>query len=120
MLQKFFHHLKKTPGNNFQNVNTATYSSLALSKTERRYVTTTDGKRCWFGWFYLQILTPQKKYPTLLYCQGGPQSPLTHFIPTDGIYSWLLTVILLWLKPSRNARHGVAWNEQISKDWVVR
>jgi hypothetical protein len=57
---EIFYHLKKTPGNNFQNVNTATYSSLTLSKTERRYVTTTDGKRCWFGWFYRQILTPQK------------------------------------------------------------
>jgi hypothetical protein len=60
MLQKFSYHLKKTPGNNFQNVNTATYSSLTLSKTERRYVTTTDGKKM-LVWVVLPlILTPQK------------------------------------------------------------
>jgi dipeptidyl aminopeptidase/acylaminoacyl peptidase len=56
------------------NVNTATYDSLELSKTERRYVTTTDGKKM-LVWV---ILPPNfdatKKYPTLLYCQGGPQS----------------------------------------------
>jgi dipeptidyl aminopeptidase/acylaminoacyl peptidase len=59
------------------NVNTATYDSLALSKTERRYVTTTDGKKM-LVWV---ILPPNfdatKKYNTL-YCQGG-QKRLTQF-----------------------------------------
>jgi dipeptidyl aminopeptidase/acylaminoacyl peptidase len=44
MLQKFSYHLKKNTWK-LSNVNTATYSSLTLSKTERRYVTTTDGKK---------------------------------------------------------------------------
>jgi hypothetical protein len=51
---------RKTPGNNFQNVNTATYSSLTLSKTERRYVTTTDGKKMLVWVVTTSILTKQK------------------------------------------------------------
>jgi hypothetical protein len=42
------------------NVNTTIYDSLALSKTERRYVTTTDGKKCWYGLFCHLILMLQK------------------------------------------------------------
>jgi dipeptidyl aminopeptidase/acylaminoacyl peptidase len=61
--------LKKNTWKQLSNVNTATYSSLALSKTERRYVTTTDGKKdVGLGGYYLNF-DKTKKYPTLLYCQ---------------------------------------------------
>jgi dipeptidyl aminopeptidase/acylaminoacyl peptidase len=36
-------------------------------------------KKMPFGLFYLQIFDATKKYPTLLYCQGGPQSALSQF-----------------------------------------
>jgi dipeptidyl aminopeptidase/acylaminoacyl peptidase len=57
---------------------TPTYSTLALSKTEKRYVTTTDGKNVSLGGASTNF-DASKKYPTLLYCQGGPQSALTQF-----------------------------------------
>jgi dipeptidyl aminopeptidase/acylaminoacyl peptidase len=78
MLQRFFFDLKKNTWKQITNVNTATYDSLALSKTERRYVTTTDGKKM-LVWVILPQILMLQKYPTLLYCQGGPQSALTQF-----------------------------------------
>jgi dipeptidyl aminopeptidase/acylaminoacyl peptidase len=79
MLQEFLT-LKKNTWKQITNVNTATYDSLALSKTERRYVTTTDGKNVWV---ILPNFDATKKYPTLLYCQGGPQSALILFFPLE-------------------------------------
>ena len=71
--------LKKKVWNQLSDVNSATYSTLALSKTERRYVTTTDGKKMLVWVILPPNFDASKKYPTLLYCQGGPQSPLTQF-----------------------------------------
>ena len=115
----FSYHLKKNTWKQLSNVNTATYNSLTLSKTERRYVTTTDGKKM-LVWVVLPPnFDPSKKYPTLLYCQGGPQSPLTQFYS----YRWNLQLMAangyIVVAPNRRGMqgHGVEWNEQISKDW---
>ena len=111
--------LKTNTWKQLSNVNIATYNSLALSKTERRYVTTTDGKKM-LVWVVLPPnFDASKKYPTLLYCQGGPQSPLTQFYS----YRWNLQLMAangyIIVAPNRRGMqgHGVAWNEQISKDW---
>ncbi|TDD78422.1 S9 family peptidase [Flavobacterium caseinilyticum] len=115
----FSYNLKKNTWKQLSNVNSAIYNSLALSKTERRYVTTTDGKKM-LVWV---VLPPNfdatKKYPTLLYCQGGPQSALTQFYS----YRWNLQLMAangyIVVAPNRRGMpgHGVEWNEQISKDW---
>ena len=111
--------LKKKVWNQLSNVNTATYSTLVLSKTERRYVTTTDGKKM-LVWV---ILPPNfdgsKKYPTLLYCQGGPQSPLTQFYSFRWNFQLMAANGYIVVAPNRRGMqgHGVEWNEQISKDW---
>ena len=115
----FSYNLNKNTWKQLSNVNSATYNSLALSKTERRYVTTTDGKKM-LVWV---VLPPNfdatKKYPTLLYCQGGPQSALTQFYS----YRWNLQLMAangyIVVAPNRRGMpgHGVEWNEQISKDW---
>ncbi len=115
----FSFNLKKKNWIQLSNVNTATYSTLALSKTERRYVTTTDGKKM-LVWV---ILPPNfdatKKYPTLLYCQGGPQSPLTQFYSYRWNFQLMAANGYIVVAPNRRGMqgHGVAWNEQISKDW---
>jgi dipeptidyl aminopeptidase/acylaminoacyl peptidase len=58
-----------------------------------------------------------KKYPTLLYCQGGPQSALTQFYS----FRWNFQLMAAngYIAPNRRGMpgHGVEWNEQISKDW---
>ncbi|TDD93534.1 S9 family peptidase [Flavobacterium cellulosilyticum] len=111
--------LKKKAWKQISNVNTATYNSLALSKTVKRYVTTTDGKKM-LVWL---ILPPNfdatKKYPTLLYCQGGPQSALTQFYSFRWNFQLMAANGYIIVAPNRRGMpgHGVEWNEQISKDW---
>ncbi|CAH0337165.1 Dipeptidyl-peptidase 5 [Flavobacterium sp. CECT 9288] len=115
----YSYNLSKKTWKQLSNVNTATYSTLALSKTEKRYVTTTDGKKM-LVWVVLPPnFDASKKYPTLLYCQGGPQSALTQFYS----YRWNLQLMAangyIVVAPNRRGMpgHGVAWNEEISKDW---
>lgn len=115
----FSYDLKKKIWKQLSNINTATYNSLVLSKTEKRYVTTTDGKKM-LVWV---ILPPNfdaaKKYPTLLFCQGGPQSPLTQSYSFRWNFSLMAAQGYIIVAPNRRgmAGHGVEWNEQISKDW---
>ncbi|MGO4905553.1 alpha/beta fold hydrolase [Flavobacterium sp. W20_MBD1_R3] len=115
----FSYNLKQNSWKQLSNVNSATYDSLALSKTERRYVTTTDGKKM-LVWVVLPPnFDASKKYPTLLYCQGGPQAALTQFYS----FRWNLQLMAangyIVVAPNRRGMpgHGVEWNEQISKDW---
>jgi dipeptidyl aminopeptidase/acylaminoacyl peptidase len=111
--------LKKKVWNQLSNVNTATYSTLALSKTERRYVTTTDGKKMLVWVILPPNFDASKKYPTLLYCQGGPQSPLTQFYSFRWNFQLMAANGYIVVAPNRRGMqgHGVEWNEQISKDW---
>ena len=111
--------LKKKSWKQLTNINAAVYDTLALSKTEKKYVTTTDGKKM-LVWV---ILPPNfdatKKYPTLLYCQGGPQSALTQFYSFRWNFQLMAANGYIVVAPNRRGMpgHGVAWNEQISKDW---
>jgi dipeptidyl aminopeptidase/acylaminoacyl peptidase len=99
-------------------VNDGVYKTLSLSKVEKRMVPTTDGKQMLVWVVYPPDFDPAKKYPTLLYCQGGPQSALTQFYS----YRWNLQLMAangyIVVAPNRRGMpgHGVAWNEQISKD----
>lgn len=100
-------------------VNDDIYSKIGLCKTERRMVKTTDGKEMLSWVIYPPNFDPNKKYPVLLYCQGGPQSPLTQFYS----YRWNLQLMAsqgyIVVAPNRRGMHGygVKWNEDISKDW---
>jgi len=115
----FSYDLKKNTWKQLTNTNKAIYDSLALAKFERRYVTTTDGKKM-LVWV---ILPPNfddtKKYPTLLYCQGGPQSPLTQAYSFRWNFSLMAAQGYIVVAPNRRGMsgHGVEWNEQITKDW---
>ncbi len=99
-------------------VNDAAYAGIAKSKVEKRLVATTDNKQMLVYVVYPPDFDPSKKYPTLLYCQGGPQSALTQFYS----FRWNLQLIAangyIVVAPNRRGMpgHGVAWNEQISKD----
>ncbi len=111
--------LKKKTWLQLTKVNDEAYSKLSLPKYERRYVSTTDGKKM-LVWV---ILPPNfdrtKKYPALLYCQGGPQSPLTQSYSFRWNFSLMASQGYVVVAPNRRGMHGhgVAWNEQISKDW---
>ncbi|MFV5690540.1 alpha/beta fold hydrolase [Flavobacterium sp. LT1R49] len=111
--------LNKNSWKQLSNVNTTSYNSLALSKTERRYVTTTDGKKMLVWVILPPNFDASKKYPTLLFCQGGPQAPLTQGYSFRWNFQLMAANGYIVVAPNRRGMqgHGVEWNEQISKDW---
>ncbi|HJR99647.1 MAG TPA: prolyl oligopeptidase family serine peptidase, partial [Flavobacterium sp.] len=101
------------------NINFEIYNSLSLSKTEKRYVTTSDGKEMLVWVIFPPNFDASKKYPTLLYCQGGPQSALSQFYSFRWNFQLMAANDYIIVAPNRRGMpgHGVEWNEQISKDW---
>jgi dipeptidyl aminopeptidase/acylaminoacyl peptidase len=100
-------------------VNADVYQKLGLSKVEKRYVRTTDGKQMLVWVIYPPGFDSKKKYPTLLYCQGGPQAPLTQFYSFRWNFQLMAANGYIIVAPARRGMpgFGVEWNEQISKDW---
>ena len=109
-----------TTGNTVQltHVNDGAYASIGLSKTERRFVKTSDGKDMLVWVIYPPDFDPAKKYPTLLYCQGGPQSPLTQSYSMRWNFQLMAANGYIVVAPNRRGMpgHGTTWNEEISKD----
>ncbi len=100
-------------------VNDDAYKNIAMSKVEQRRVTTTDGKQMLVYVIYPPNFDSSKKYPSLLYCQGGPQSPLTQSYSFRWNFSLMSAGGYIVVAPNRRGMygHGREWNEQISKDW---
>ncbi len=100
-------------------VNDAFYAGINLCKTERRFVQTTDNKKMLVWVIYPPGFDPAKKYPTLLYCQGGPQSPLTQFYSFRWNFQLMASQGYIVVAPGRRGMpgYGTKWNEQVSKDW---
>jgi dipeptidyl aminopeptidase/acylaminoacyl peptidase len=100
-------------------VNDDTYKGLAMCKSERKFVTTTDGKKMLVWVIYPPDFDPAKKYPTLLYCQGGPQAALTQFYSYRWNFQLMASQGYIVVAPNRRGMpgHGTKWNEQVSKDW---
>lgn len=101
------------------NENKELYSSILESKVESRTIKTTDGKDM-FAWvIYPPDFDPSKKYPTLLYCQGGPQSALTQTYSMRWNFQLMAAQGYIVIAPNRRGMpgHGVEWNAAISKDW---
>jgi dipeptidyl aminopeptidase/acylaminoacyl peptidase len=100
-------------------VNDDTFNQLSLSKVEKRYFKTTDDKRLLVWIIYPPDFDKAKKYPTLLYCQGGPQAPLTQFYSFRWNFQLMAANGYIIVAPDRRGMpgFGVEWNEKISKDW---
>jgi dipeptidyl aminopeptidase/acylaminoacyl peptidase len=100
-------------------VNDAVYKRVASSKTERRWVTTTDNKKMLVWVIYPPDFDPQKKYAALLYCQGGPQSPLTQSYSFRWNFHLMASQGYIVVAPNRRGMpgHGTKWNEAVSRDW---
>jgi len=101
-------------------VNDSIYNTIGKCKTERRWIPTTDGKKMLVWVIYPPDFDATKKYPTLLYCQGGPQSALTQFYSYRWNFQLMASQGYIVVAPNRRGMpgHGTKWNEQISKDWA--
>ena len=99
--------------------NDAIYQDIKMSKVEKRMVKTTDGKDMVTWVIYPPDFDPNKKYPTLLYCQGGPQGALSQFYSYRWNFQLMVAQGYIVVAPNRRGMpgHGVEWNEQISKDY---
>ena len=93
---------------------------LSLGKVQQRWVKTTDGKNmlCWI--ILPSDFDPSKKYPTLLFCEGGPQTPVSQ----SWSYRWNFQIMAangyVIVAPNRRGLPGFgsAWNEAVSGDWT--
>ncbi len=104
--------------NQLTHVNDAFYNTIGKVKSERKWITTTDNKKMLVWVVYPPDFDSTKKYPTLLYCQGGPQSPLTQFYSFRWNFQLIASQGYIIVAPNRRGMpgHGTKWNEQISKD----
>ncbi len=100
-------------------VNRASYEKIKMSPIKRRVIPTTDGKKMLAWVVYPPDFDSSKKYPTLLYCQGGPQSALTQFYSFRWNFQLMAAHGYIVIAPNRRGMpgQGVKWNEEISKDW---
>ncbi len=100
-------------------VNDGVYSSLAMCSWQKKYVTTTDNKQMLVWVVFPPHFDSTKKYPTLLYCQGGPQSALTQFYSFRWNFQLMASQGYVIVAPDRRGMpgFGTQWNEQVSKDW---
>ena len=95
------------------------FADIDMPSVEKRMVPTTDGKEMLTWVVYPPQFDPNKKYPAILYCQGGPQSPVSQFWS----YRWNLALMAangyIVIAPNRRGLPGFGseWNAQISKDY---
>ena len=95
------------------------YDQLEMGKVEGRWMKTTDGKQMLTWVIYPPKFDPNKKYPTLLFCEGGPQSPVSQFWS----YRWNFQIMAandyIIVAPNRRGLPGFGneWNEAISGDY---
>lgn len=115
----FLVNVKKGSMEKITHVNDDFYESLDLSLVEARDIETVDGKQMHTWVIYPPNFDPNKKYPTLLYTQGGPQSALSQFYSFRWNFQIMAAHGYIVVAPNRRGMpgHGVEWNEQISKDW---
>lgn len=100
-------------------VNQNIYDVIRMGEVKERWVTTTDNKRM-LVWL---ILPPNfdstRKYPAILYCQGGPQSAVSQFFSYRWNFQLMAANDYVVIAPNRRGlpTFGQAWNDQIAQDY---
>ena len=95
------------------------YAQIERSTVVPRWQKTTDGKQMLTWIIYPPHFDPSKKYPTILYCEGGPQSPVSQFWSFRWNFMMMSAGDYIIVAPNRRGLPGFgkAWNEQISGDY---
>lgn len=104
---------------NLTDINGEIFRNLDMPTVEKRMVPTTDGKEMLTWVVYPPKFDASRKYPAILYCQGGPQQAVSQFWS----YRWNLALMAangyIVIAPNRRGLpgFGTEWEEQISKDY---
>ncbi|WP_449033283.1 prolyl oligopeptidase family serine peptidase [Porphyromonas sp.] len=111
--------LKKGTATAITKENESTLAQLGDVRCEKRWMNTTNGEKMLVWVLYPANFDASKKYPSILYCQGGPQSTISQFWS----YRWNPRIMAengyIVILPNRHGvpGFGKAWNEQISGDY---
>lgn len=100
-------------------VNKDIYDKVKMGEVQKRWVATTDGKKM-LTWVILPPdFDPNKKYPTLLYCQGGPQDVVSQFWSYRWNFQLMAAQGYVVVAPNRRGvpSFGQEWLDQISGDY---
>ncbi len=100
-------------------VNDKAYADIKLCEVKERYTELDNGDQL-FSWvIYPPDFDANKKYPVLLYCQGGPQSALSQFYSFRWNFQLMASQGYIVIAPNRTGMPGwgTKWNADISKDW---
>lgn len=95
------------------------YSHFEFGEVKERWIETTDKKQM-HAWVILPPdFDPTKKYPTLLFCEGGPQSPVSQFWSFRWNFQVMANQGYVVIAPNRRGLpgFGMEWLEQISGDY---
>ncbi len=112
--------MTKTQTVQVTNENKHIMDQLAIGSCEEHWVTTTNGEEMLYWAILPPNFDPNKKYPTLLFCEGGPQSPVSQFWS----YRWNFMIMAsqgyVVIAPNRHGLpgFGMKWNEEVSGDWT--
>lgn len=99
--------------------NKALLDTIKLGKVEQRWITTTDNKKMLVWVIYPPFFNKLKKYPALLYCQGGPQSAVSQFFSYRWNFQMMAAHDYIIVAPNRRGlpSFGQEWNDQIAQDY---
>jgi dipeptidyl aminopeptidase/acylaminoacyl peptidase len=100
-------------------VNKEVLEGITMPTVEERWVTTSDSNKMLVWMILPPNFDPNKKYPTILYCQGGPQSQVSQFFSYRWNFSAFASQGYIIVAPNRRGLPGFGqeWNDAISKDW---
>ena len=100
-------------------VNDDIFAQLTMPTVEKRLIPTTDGKQMTTWIIYPQNFDKTKKYPAILYCQGGPQQAVSQFWSYRWNFALMAANGYVVIAPNRRGLpgFGTEWNEQISGDY---
>jgi dipeptidyl aminopeptidase/acylaminoacyl peptidase len=101
-------------------INRNLMDQLKMGNVEKRWIETTDGKEMLTWVIYPPNFDKSKEYPTLLYCQGGPQSSVSQFFSYRWNFQMMAANGYIVVAPNRRGlpSFGMDWLEQISGDYA--
>ena len=115
------HRIDLAKGNTYKltKTNDSELEKIKFGKVEKRMVETTDGKEMLTWVIFPPDFDKNKKYPTLLYCQGGPQSTISQSFSYRWNFQLMAAKGYIVVAPNRRGlpSFGQEWNDQISGDW---
>ncbi|MDT8435251.1 MAG: S9 family peptidase, partial [Gemmatimonadota bacterium] len=99
--------------------NAAILGGLSLGAVEKRMVPATDGEEILTWVIYPPDFDPSRRWPVLLYAQGGPQGTVSQFFSYRWNFQLMAANGYVVVAPNRRGTpsFGQAWKEQISGDW---